>query len=522
MAITGKFVADFTDFDRGVQGAVPKLLSFQAAADKAGGRLMDLGQKGQDAAPRIGGLTDSMHQFDSALAAAGLHIGPQIRAIGELSAAASAGAGALSGLAKGGLITAAALQGIQFGRMIADFTGSDKIIGDAAATLFGWSKAATNAGVIADALALASQRSGREITKMAEAIKINNKWGEDFVLVQGRSRDAVHDTMEAVSGWQREIRAVRKNGDFEQLTVDMDSQNFTLKELSKKYGIHIEALQYLTRQTKAAADVQQAANDARKKAAEEVAAAEKEAVKFTADRWKQQLDIEVKILDSTAKQTAAYLALTNDGVLKELAAQQELTKGVDVAVTAMDRLTAAQKALQATKIAGFSIAAQEQVLMNTFGQELMDDAAAEHTARVKAAELNTELAKTPAVVNAAGASAVQAASSFFQMSEGLYSAIRAAQLLDEASNRFGKQIFGSTIGGIAGSGLQGFADGGPVLKDGPIYAHAGEYVLPKGGAGGGITVIIQGSVLSTEAALARLVEAAFVRARRAGGGRIAA
>jgi hypothetical protein len=40
-------------------------------------------------------------------------------------------------------------------------------------------------------------------------------------------------------------------------------------------------------------------------------------------------------------------------------------------------------------------------------------------------------------------------------------------------------------------GLPGFAEGGPVLRDGPIYAHAGETVVPKGGggAGGGTTVI---------------------------------
>ena len=37
--------------------------------------------------------------------------------------------------------------------------------------------------------------------------------------------------------------------------------------------------------------------------------------------------------------------------------------------------------------------------------------------------------------------------------------------------------------------LPGYAAGGPVTKDGPIYAHAGEYVVPKGG-GGGITVLV--------------------------------
>lgn len=39
-----------------------------------------------------------------------------------------------------------------------------------------------------------------------------------------------------------------------------------------------------------------------------------------------------------------------------------------------------------------------------------------------------------------------------------------------------------------GRTIPGFAAGGPVTRDGPIYAHAGEYVVPKGG--GGVTVMV--------------------------------
>lgn len=51
--------------------------------------------------------------------------------------------------------------------------------------------------------------------------------------------------------------------------------------------------------------------------------------------------------------------------------------------------------------------------------------------------------------------------------------------------------------------LPQFATGGPVTRDGPIYAHAGEFVVPKGGGGGiTMTVIIngQGAAAGREAA----------------------
>lgn len=38
-----------------------------------------------------------------------------------------------------------------------------------------------------------------------------------------------------------------------------------------------------------------------------------------------------------------------------------------------------------------------------------------------------------------------------------------------------------------GATLPHFASGGPVLRDGPIFAHAGEFVTPKGGAGTTVT-----------------------------------
>ena len=256
-------------------------------------------------------------------------------------------------------------------------------------------------------------------------------------------------------------------------------------------------------------------------------AAAKAAQAFADLRWKQQLDMETKILASTAKQTAAYLDLTNNAVLKELEATLKLTAGVEVQETAFTRLEAAQRSLQAAKVAGFSIQAQETVLMQEFGQSLMDAAVKEEQARFAAQGVGeAAAAAAPAVdlatgsIISAGHAAQQTASSFFSMSAELYNAIRAAQLMDEASGRFGRQIFGTTIGGIPGSALRGFAAGGPVRTDGPIYAHAGEYVIPKGGGtGGGVHITINGSVLGNKDEIARVVGDAVTSSYRSGGSR---
>ena len=88
MAITAKFVADFTDFDKGVKGAEKTLVSFETAADQVGGRLMDLGGSTEKSGGKILQFTNQFRQFDSLMSAAGVNIGPIGRAITEIGTAA--------------------------------------------------------------------------------------------------------------------------------------------------------------------------------------------------------------------------------------------------------------------------------------------------------------------------------------------------------------------------------------------------------------------------------------------------
>jgi hypothetical protein len=71
-------------------------------------------------------------------------------------------------------------------------------------------------------------------------------------------------------------------------------------------------------------------------------------------------------------------------------------------------------------------------------------------------------------------------------------------------------VKGQPIPPNPGPRIPGFKEGGPVLQDGPIYAHAGEFVLPKGG-GGSVTMHNVFNIVDTEANIARRVSAELAR-----------
>ena len=489
MAITGRFVADFSDFDRGVQGAGAKLLTFEGAADRAGGRLMDLGAKGQDASPKMGGFATSLKTVDGALASMGIHIGPEIRALGELGDASGRTASQLGLVTSAGFALAAGIGGWKIGRLIAEFTGTDKAIGDLVAHAMGWGDELQRAGAKADVLALASKNAGRAITDFGEAVKINADAAAAQSLAFGKTANAAHDTMVAVSGWQRELRAVRADGNLDQLTKDLASQDFTLKELSLKYGVSVGALENFQRSQKATAEavkVTTAAHDAQAKSVRDY-------YNWVGER---AIEHEKTIQTALAGEAAAYRAFNNEiGVL-----QME-----------QDARDLAHAAAAEAAIAGE-------------GQALMEAAAAEHTARVAAAGLNEEVAKTAPIAGAASASMNDLANAM-NASAGVI--VGAAHAIEQAYNAAGIGQNNYFLSGTSrpptqtSPPLPRFAAGGPVLQDGPIYAHAGEYVVPKGG-GGSTTIINITQPLGTPTQIAAAVKQALTTAHMSGGGRMPA
>lgn len=470
MPITGKFVADFTDFDRGVQGAIPKLVSFQTAADRAGGRLMDLGNRSSDASPKIGTLATSLKTFDGALASMGVHIGPEIRALGELGAASGKTASQLGMVTTAGLALAAGIGGWKIGRLIADFTGSDKAIGDMVASMMGWTDAAERAGAKTDVLALATKNAGREITDMREAIKINAAALTDWQRQMMQSADVTRDGRAEVAGWQRELREIRKEGNLPQLTIDLESQNFSLKTLAARYGTTVEALQYFTRQQKAAAD------ETKKS---------KAVVDELAESYRKLMS-EVNNATGLAQMDAAAATIKRaadnlDGIWQMEQDAHKLAWKPEPVVDWLEVVGEAPPALEAVVAAAGPTRASVEAMGGAF--------------------------------MAMGAAVARTNAEIMQMPRNM----RPGENPFETEAEFTQR----RVLGMGRTALQGFAGGGPVMRDGPIYAHAGEYVVPKGG-GGGVTNIYITQPLGTPSQIAAAVKQALAQSHMTGGGRMPA
>lgn len=512
MPVTGKFLSDFSDFDRGAKNAQVTLDNFQKAADKAGGRLMDLGGYSDKSGGKILQFTNQFREFDSLMSAAGVNIGPIGRAISEIGTAASSSATSLGLLGTAGVAVGGALASYNLARWALEFTGAaqglDTWIQKLTQSMFGFKDGAAEAGAKADVLARASANAKRPITDYAEAIEINRKAAAALALQMGQTANAHRDTNILISDWQRELREVRKEGNIEALNDDLKLNMQTMEQLAGKYGLTTQALQYYKNklaETAAeedkAAQVSAAANAKRVADAE---AAAKAAEAFRADRWKQQLQLETDIVASTQRQSAAYLALTNNAVLKEFEAQRQLTGAVEVQEDAYTRLAAKTYELTAAKVAGFSTTAQESLAMQQFGQELMDTAIAEEKLRFGLQQAPAVAAPAINAWKALGLASKEAAGYFEELKGKIDNAVQTANTLAAAAN---KPVVGGSVAGMA-----------------PNWSQA---LVPKYGAGGylgtgapGITVNINGSVLSNKDEIARVVGDAVTSSYRTGGNRL--
>lgn len=445
MPITATFLADFEKFNAETEKAGAKILSFKDRADQAGGRLMDLGDRGLIAAPKFGTLSESMHAFDGALAAMGIHIGPEIKALGELGAASGATASSLGLVATAGLATAAFLGGWKLGGLIADWTTWDEKIQDVAERLLNWTDKGERAAAVTDVITLAVKHGAAASISYADAIKFEAKYEDELALARGRSGDAAHDSMVQEAALQKELREARSRGDIPALTHDIDLHILSQKELSTKYGLTTSAIQYFIDKLKA---TEAASKDAEKAQAE------------LAKGWEQFYD---------------------------WAADQEATRQAQLKL-----------GFEAWRNEAKAIEQNSGVLDGLLRQAAMDAAVAEDDARNKAAGLNDELKNTPAAAEPAaagldkmGTSAQQTTSLLAGMSAELYNAIRAAQAADAGFNK--DRPFSTLI-----SGIQPRASGGPVSagssylvgERGPelFTPSSSGTILPNVGRGGSVVV----------------------------------
>lgn len=221
-------------------------------------------------------LNASFSKFDSVLASVGINIGTEARALGELSMASGQTAGSLGTLTTAGLVAGAAMAGWKIGRVVSDFFNLDEAIGNATAKLLGWGDvagevAANNMAV----LARASKLAGTEITSLHLATEILSGAAKS-------NAEAVNTSANRIAGWGQEIAKVKSEGNWSKLTEDLKSQHFELKELSDRYHISVEAIEFFSREQKKADDAVTESNKRKTEALKEASAAQKEAAERAA------------------------------------------------------------------------------------------------------------------------------------------------------------------------------------------------------------------------------------------------
>ena len=122
-------------------------------------------------------LRGSLNQFDGALSAMGVKLGPEIRALGEFGDVAGKSAKDVGLLGTAGLAFAAAMGGWKIGRLIAEFFDLDTKIANTTARLLGYGDVvAQTAGAKQDTINLAISRGASAMVTYSEAIQHNTNF----------------------------------------------------------------------------------------------------------------------------------------------------------------------------------------------------------------------------------------------------------------------------------------------------------------------------------------------------------
>jgi hypothetical protein len=433
MALTGTLHADFAEFTVACQKAKADLVALEAQAGTVGPAI------NQMVATSASGLT-AMHApaeaFGTTLVSAAdvaqqsfvklPGIFSEVRGgLNEVAAGAGLTVEGLGLFSAAGLVAGTAMASWKLTRAAMEFLGLDDAVAKAWTHLLGFNDAVT-AGAAAklDVLARASQTAGREITDMAEAMRINQKAFDDWNAGLLRARGPEESRLQ-IEHWQQEIDKVVKAGALAGLTRDVQSHNFSQKELGDWYQISTGAIGMFTKELDADAKAVTAWGKEQQDMAKAAAAAHKAAVEvelaelkimdaFRADAHKRQVEI---IRVQTDEQTKAA-GIVNAAIKAEFDAQVTLNAewglnasgALKLQHTALDTLNTGLEALHAKKVEGISQEKEEQVLMNAYTRSLYDAAAAaESSGARQVAAINGVTRSLNAQIDAAFAAAQAAA-----------------------------------------------------------------------------------------------------------------
>lgn len=225
--LSGVMTADFSDFHFEIDKSVTKLKELEGATGHTTGTFNQLDQ----------GLSAA----DKTLGALGIHIGPQIQAMRELGNVAGLTFDKLGLWGSLGLAASIGTATYQLTTMITEWTGLDKVIGDATASLLGWGDvAAQRAGAGMDVLNRATQIAGRTIKDFDQAMQIIKE--HNLAVAESFNTGA-----DRVRRWGAEIDQVRASGNLPTITRELKEGTSTAKQLADQFHISAEAITWYSK-----------------------------------------------------------------------------------------------------------------------------------------------------------------------------------------------------------------------------------------------------------------------------------
>jgi hypothetical protein len=304
--LSGVMTADFSDFHFEIDKSITKLKGLEGATGYTNSSMNE--------------FSEGLGTVDKTLGVLGIRIGPQIQALRELGSAAGKTASEIGLIGTAGLTVASAVGGWQIGRMIADFTGLDEIIGNTAASLLGFGDvAAQRAGAGMDVLNRAAQIAGRTVSNFDEAMQIIKKHNLEVA-------ESFNTGTARVEQWNREIAKHRDV--MPTITAELKNHSSTVQQLATHYGISKEAIEHYIRTLDASTKAQKAWADEARPRYEAIRLAQQELTEASGG-WQKTL------ATLTPTVTAATMAALNYGLSQDKVA---LALGVSqTQVAAVDR-----------------------------------------------------------------------------------------------------------------------------------------------------------------------------------------
>ena len=495
--------------------AKANLKSFAPATDAAARSVENMGAAAKKTAIPVTDMHASLQQFDGVLASVGIHIGPEIRAIGELGEASGKSASQLGVLGTAGLVLGAAAGGWKIGRLVADFFDLDQKIGGAAAKLLGWGDVAgQQAGAKADAIQRAFELTGRRVTTVGEALSITTEWltahnkkAKDAEKVNTELAAAMVELNSAGIGWQGTLDTI--NGTVVEAVKFYLEAGVSQGALATAYGLTDVQVKAVVSSMKSESDALTRLNDEQ----EHWHALTLDIAKSLGEKSKG-LDL---LRDRTEKQTAASLAEYEANVKLNASWGLDAKGALAIQKSALDVLNEKLRDLHRVKEVGISQSKQEQVLTNEFTDALLAEARTADAAALTVADASNR--KKEAIDAVSRSYAEQAAAALAVLNAERTGGPKFSGGFTDVLGRpvvGGGTIYGINYNPTLPVGPPRFAEGGTVIvgEQGPerVALPSGSTVFPHGS--GGDSIINNFYVNGTAVDVARQIQDILMREQR--------